>query len=260
MKKSIALIMILVMMTGLCGTVSATGEEPVTQDVWASYTEGTDGRTVISIDISWEQMSFTYAGASSPAWDPEKHRYEGETTEGGWVPGAGLITIQNNSNTILQASIRYEQETAFDSVDMRFTDRNPYIGSAYTEDRTDDAGNPCGTPCRIAVKTIPVGTLSEETGESAKIGTVSVTVDTVADPVAMLDALNERIDLYPPADGTTLERGEVCFATGTDTQHLYALTEAALAACKNEELTEAEKNCAINKALTAFYGALDLAR
>ena len=258
MKRSIALLMLLV--TALCGTVSATGADPVTQEVWASYTEGTDGRTVISIDISWEQMSFTYAGASAPAWNPETHRYEGHTTEGGWLPGTGLITIRNNSNAMLRASVSYEQETAYDSVDMRFTDRMPFIGSAYTEDRTDSAGNLCGTPCRITVKTVPVGTLSEETGDPAKIGTISVTVDTVTDPVEMLDTLNEQIDLYPIADGTGLDRGTVHFAAGTDTQRLYALTEAALAACKNGELTEAEKNVAINEALTAFYGALDIAQ
>ena len=258
MKRSIALLMILV--SALCGTVSATGAEPVTQEVWASYTEGTDGRTVISIDISWEQMSFTYAGASAPAWNPEKHRYEGQTTEGGWLPGTGLISIRNNSNAVLRASVSYEQEAAYGSVDMCFTDRMPFIGSAYTEDRMDEVGNPCGTPCRITVKAIPVGTLSEETGDPAKIGTVSVTVDTVTDAVQMLDTLNGQIELYPISDGAGLTRGTVHFAAGTDTQRLYALTEAALEACKNAELTEAEKNVAINEALTAFYGALDVAQ
>lgn len=264
MKKTITLLLILLLTIMLPAAASAATpdatEAPITQEVWASYKTGTADRTVISIDISWEQMSFTYADTSAPAWNPETHRYEGETTEGGWQPGTGIITIQNNSNAILRASIDYTKEAAHGAVDLCFTDKTPCIGSAYTDDRTDGEGNVCGTPCRITVKALPVGVLSGETGEPVKIGTVSITVDADVDALDVLDELNGRMDLYPVADGTKLARGTVCYAPGTDKQALYALTEAAMVACVNAELTEAEKNVAINEALTAFYGALDIAQ
>ncbi len=260
MKKIITLIMILVLMVTVRTAAFATASDPVTQEVWASYKESTTDRPVISIDISWDQMSFTYADTSAPAWNPEKHRYEGETTEGGWLPGTGTITIRNNSNAILQATVSYTQEADYSTVDMCFTDKAPYIGSAYTDDRTDGEGNVCGTPCQITVKAIPIGTLSCETNDPAKIGTVSVTVDTGADVFSVLDEVNDRIALCPTADAAAPDRGTVHFAAGTDTQNLYALMEAALAACEDPERTEAERNVAINKVLTAFYGALDIAQ
>ena len=258
MKRIITLV--LLMAVALPAAAADGTEDPITQEVWASYRAGTADRPVISIDISWEQMSFTYADTSAPAWNPETHRYEGETTEGGWQPGAGVITVRNNSNAIAHASIAYRQEDAYGAVDMRFTDSAPYIGSAHTGDRTDGEGNVCGTPCQIAVRMIPVGTLSGGTGDPVKIGTVSVTVDTDVDTLRMLDEVNNLIDLYPVADGAELARGTVHFVPGTDKQELYALTEAALVAYRDGELAEPEKNAAINEALTAFYGALDIAQ
>lgn len=259
-KRIITLLLALLMAIALPAAAADGTEDDATHEVWASYRAGTADRAVISIDISWEQMSFTYADTSAPAWNPETHRYEGETTEGGWLPGAGIITVRNNSNAILRASIEYMQEDAYGGVDMRFTDKAPYIGSAHTGDRTDGEGNACGTPCQIAVRMIPVGILPDGTGESVKIGTVSVTVDTDVDVRSMLDEINGLIDLHPVTEGAELDRGTAHFVPGTDKQELYALTEAALVAYTDEDLSEPEKNAAINEALSAFYGALDIAQ
>ena len=107
MKRGIALFLILVLLAAM-GTVVAAAE--VTENingkeyvVQAVYQKGAEDKTIIDVDISWEQMIFTYVGESEPVWNAEKLRYEDEVTEEGWAPETGRITICYNSNTILRA-------------------------------------------------------------------------------------------------------------------------------------------------------------
>lgn len=261
MRRSIALILILALLAAVGVTAFATETTETSggnsQEVLASYEEGNQDKTVISVDISWEQMSFTYRGESAPAWNAEEHRYEGEATEAGWAPGTGLITIRNNSNTILQAHVGYQQETAYETVEMSFTDEAPYIGSAYTDDRKDAEGNVCGTPCEVILKAIPTGTLSEDTVDNTRIGTITITLSAEVDVYEMLDNLTVRIAECDIQDITGLARGTAFLVSGTDADAIQQLVVDALEAYASDQDVP-QKNVAINKALTAFYGALDI--
>ena len=263
MKKSIALILILALLAAVGTTAFAaeTTETPEgnSQEVLASYEEGNRDKTVISVDISWDQMSFIYHGESAPAWNAEKHRYEDEVTEAGWAPGTGLITIRNNSNTILQAHVGYQQETAYETVKMCFTDEAPYIGSAYTDDRKDAEGNVCGTPCEVILKAIPTGILSEDTVDNTRIGTITITLSSEVDVYEMLDVLTARIAECDIQNVTGLERGTAFLASGTDVDAIQQLVVDALEVYASDQDVP-QKNVAINKVLTAFYGALDIAQ
>lgn len=264
MKRSIALILILVLVATMSATAFATETTETasgnSQEVRASYEEGRQDKTVISVDISWEQMTFTYKGESAPAWNAEEHRYEGEATEAGWAPGNGTITVRNNSNTILQALISYTQETAYNTVFMNFTAEAPYIGSAYTDDRTDSEGNVCGTPCEVTVKAIPTGTLPKETVDNTRIGTITITLNQEVEVYDMLDELEFSIAELMAPDTSKLERGAVFIGTGTDLNALLDQIGTAKELYATPDVTEQAKNVAINKVLTAFYGALDMAQ
>lgn len=261
MKRIIALVLaVLAVMSMSAGTLAAETEGGNSQEVLASYEEGTQDKTVISVNISWAQMSFTYRGASMPTWDAEEHRYEGEATEAGWVAGNGTITLCNNSNTILQARITYDQEPAYDKLEMKFTAAAPYLGSAYTDDRTDEEGKPMGTPCEVTVKAIPTGALNKETEDNSKIGTITIELNPEVEVFTMLDELEGEIFSCESRGTENLERGTVFFAPGTDTETLYELISAASLAYGDENVSTQEKNVAINKALTAYYGALDIAQ
>lgn len=262
MKRCIALVLILTLMVSLTAAVSATeATENVSgnsQEVLASYEEGTQDRTIVSVDISWEQMSFTYKGESAPAWNAEEHRYEGEATEAGWAPGAGLITIRNNSNAVLQALISYKQETAYNDVYMSFTDEAPYIGSAHTDDRKDEQGEVCGTPCEITVKAIPMGTLPKETVDNTRIGAITITLNSDVDVYEMIDAVGNKLFAYHVGDASELPRGTRYLVSGTDVTAIQCLVDDALLNYDEDAGLTPEDNVAINKALTAFYGALDI--
>ena len=262
MKKSIALILILTLMVAMSATVSAT--EPTenisgnSQEVLASYEEGTQDKTIISVDISWEQMSFTYKGESVPTWNAEEHRYEGEAAEAGWAPGEGIITIRNNSNAVLQAQIKYTAESAYGDVQMSFTENAPYIGSAYTDDNVDAEGEVCGTPCQVTVKAIPTGTLPKETVDNTRIGAITITLNAEVDVYDMLDALTYKIDTCNAADPSVLTRGTPYLAEDADA--LQTLVTTALITYADEKISTTEKNVAINAALTSVYGALNIAQ
>ena len=118
MKKFFALILALVMMTAL--SVPAFAEEPTATGsaevsgqalqnkditVYGKYTLPAAGKTY-DVDISWNGMIFEYTAV--PVWDPDK----GATVEasGSWTTNEGSITVTNNSNAKIYATLSFEKE------------------------------------------------------------------------------------------------------------------------------------------------------
>lgn len=263
MKRTIALFLILVLMVAMGTTAAATetaeninGEE---HNVQAVYQKGTKDKTVIDVDISWEQMIFTYEGKSEPVWNAEKLRYEGDVTDEGWAAETGLITICNNSNAVLQATLAYANEPGYEGVSMRFTDAAPYIGSAYTDDNQDAEGNVCGTPCQVTIKVIPKGALSSQAEEKTDIGTITISLEPCDDVLTMLEELGVKIGENNIDDLTGMNRGDPYLVAAADTVALLDLVTAAMTAYADDPKIP-EGNVAINKALTAYYSALDMVR
>ncbi len=257
MKKFISFILILVMLMAMSTTAAATEvTEPGSgnsQEIWAIYKEGVKDNSIISVNISWEKMSFTYKGESEPVWNANLHQYEGEATEAGWAPSEAKITITNNSNTILKATFAYQHKDAFKDIDMAFTDMTPYIGSADTNDSQDAEGNPKGTPCQVSVKVIPTGVLEKENVESVQIGTITVSIEPVADCNEVVAAIEALIKTYQNQENEQLTRSDVHFREGTDVNALTMLMDAVW-----DATTTAETNVALNKLITTFYGALEI--
>lgn len=263
MKRSIALFLIMVLMVAMGTAVTAAevteninGNEYTVQAV---YQKGAEDKTIIDVDISWNQMIFTYVGESEPVWSAEKLRYEGDTTEAGWAAETGLITICNNSNTILQATMEYEEKPQYEGVSMCFSDAAPYIGSAHTDDAKDAEGKVCGTPCQVTIKVIPKGVLPNNVEKETDIGTITISLEPYEDVYGMLEELANKIEGYNIDDLTGKDRGTPYLAAEVDADELQALFTAAMIAY-DEETKSPEGNVAINKALTAYYGALDMVR
>lgn len=263
MKRTIALFLILVLIVATGTTAAATetteninGNE---HSVQAVYQKGTKDKTIIDVNISWDQMSFTYVGESEPVWNAEELRYEGKTTGAGWAAETGLITICNKSNAVLQAKMLYEKDSAYGDVSMCFTDEAPYIGSAYTNDNQDEEGNVCGTPCQVTIKVIPKGVLPSKAEQETVIGTITISLQPCDDVFSMLEEVGTKIGEYNIDDLTGMNRGDPYLAAEADPVALQDLVTAAMIACADETKVP-EGNVAINKALTAFYGALDMVR
>ena len=75
-------------------------------EISGTYTPGAVADEIISADIAWDAMDFTYTGASQGTWNPVTHAYEG-ATEGGWSNNTPAITVTNHSNVAVNATLGF---------------------------------------------------------------------------------------------------------------------------------------------------------
>ena len=85
---------------------------------------------VISVDIAWDNMDFTYTAPSKGTWNASTHQYD-NPTEGGWAATDGTdpkITVTNHSNVTVNASFAFA--AAVDGLNGSFTKTALVLDSA----------------------------------------------------------------------------------------------------------------------------------
>ena len=75
-------------------------------EIVGTYAAGQISDEIISVDVAWDAMDFTYTGASQGTWNPATHTYEG-ATEGGWSDNTPAITVTNHSNVAVNATLSF---------------------------------------------------------------------------------------------------------------------------------------------------------
>ena len=73
------------------------------------YQAGEAAADVISVDLVWDSMDFTYTAPDKGTWNAAAHEYE-NPVEGGWSAANGTnpkITITNHSNVPVQADFSF---------------------------------------------------------------------------------------------------------------------------------------------------------
>lgn len=112
MKKivsfALAIMMIAIMsLTAFATTIDKSGNS-ASIPVVGTYTAGsaTSGDSV-SVTVEWENMEFTYTGASQGSWNPNSHSYG--ITAGSWSTNKGTITVKNHSNVAVTATLDWKQ-------------------------------------------------------------------------------------------------------------------------------------------------------
>ena len=112
MKKLIATALALTMTLSLSTTALAAGnvngagtgpQDPI--DVTAKYNDGATEPTVYSVDLTWEDMTFTYNESGTRTWDPDTHTYT-DTTSAGWDKISATVTATNHSN--VQVTVKFD--------------------------------------------------------------------------------------------------------------------------------------------------------
>ena len=110
MKKLFATLLAVAMLASVSVTAFAAETNHGTQDteitVNGSYVSGAAGSSVISVDIEWEAMNFTYSATSEGTWNPATHTYEGQAA-GGWSDNTPAITVTNHSNVAVNATLGF---------------------------------------------------------------------------------------------------------------------------------------------------------
>ena len=124
----------------------AAGNEDREITVNGSFVPGAAADEIISADIAWDAMDFTYTGASQGTWNPVTHTYEG-ATEGGWSNNTPAITVTNHSNVAVNATLGFTANVT--GVVGTFTEasgtENDNILNLATAEGTEVANAPTAT-------------------------------------------------------------------------------------------------------------------
>lgn len=177
MKKLIATALALTMTLSLSTTALAAGKvddagvgSQVPIDVTAKYNDGTTEPTVYSVDLTWEDMTFTYNASGTKIWDPDTHTYT-DTTSAGWDKYTAKVTATNHSNA--NVTVRFTYTPQGDTGVTASMSRDFFILYAGVEDRPNDASTN-STLLTINGNSKPD---SSVTAEGVTIGTITVTIE-----------------------------------------------------------------------------------
>ena len=168
MKKALSIILAIMLVLSMAVTVCAStgvgqGDSESTA-VKGTYSEKTV-KTVYSLDIAWEGLSFTYNAEYKGEWNADTHTYENGTAAG-WAAGTGKITVTNHSNTGITAVAKYTANADYKTAGMTFSTNSLQVATA---------DNGTGSAVVGSITVTPNGSLPEGTN-NVEIGTITITI------------------------------------------------------------------------------------
>ena len=174
MKKLIATALALTMTLSLSTTALAAGvngagvgsQNPI--DVTAKYNDGAKEPTVYSVDLTWEDMTFTYNESGTRTWDPDTHTYT-DTTSAGWDKVTAAVTATNHSNVQVTVKFDYTPQGAT-GVNASMS-KDSFKLAAGVENKPNEAATDS------SILTITGTPNDSVTAEGVTIGTITVTIE-----------------------------------------------------------------------------------
>lgn len=101
------------------GTLSSVTDPGNTQQltVTGEYSNDTEIGTVYSVDLAWDDMTFTYSTEGTMTWDPEDHTYSSSVVnDGTWTAADGGtsagVTATNHSNAPVNINFTFSKNNA----------------------------------------------------------------------------------------------------------------------------------------------------
>ena len=263
MKKLLAGILALALAASMSVTAFAAtndGTEGTEITVNGTYQAAEAPVDVISADIVWEAMDFTYTAPSKGTWNASTHQYD-DPTEGGWAATSGTspkITVTNHSNVDVQANFAFNG--AVEGLIGGFSKNMLLLDSAVD---TEFANAPKGET------TFSVDGAAIDANKS--LGTITVTVgkfDTTPQTISTADELlatADKIGVFKLADDIDLGSEYLKITTdryildlnghtltSSSTEGVVETLEGAVLTVKNGSLT----NTANSKALSNTGGTV----
>lgn len=143
MKKILTTTLVIAMMAAMSVTAFAAtpidgGEQtsPKTGLGVGEYTIGVDAKytdevttdEIVSVDVEWGDMEFTYTTAGRKVWNPKTHTYSVSDEMTGWSEHGNTVKVTNHSNIAVNAKFTYAKDATNDP-DGKMT-------GAFTYDKT----------------------------------------------------------------------------------------------------------------------------
>lgn len=119
MKKMIIAGVLALLSTTLCSPAALADSGQV---IKGKYEDAENSSPlVVSVDITWGSLAFTYSKSGAQVWDPKTHEYH-TPGQAGWSceEGANEITVVNHSNTAVTTAFSYNADPAFKGITTDF--------------------------------------------------------------------------------------------------------------------------------------------
>lgn len=181
MKKIFAITLAIVMMMATATTAfaaegSSTKKDGETQDITvnAKYNSGTTESAVVSVNVAWGAMEFTYNVSGNKVWHADDHSYTTDTTSK-WSESGNTVTITNHSNIDVKVKTEYKPEETYKDITGTFTytktaDDDGFIKLTRGQENMKDSADNV-----VATLTLG-GKLASSVNASTKVGTITVTI------------------------------------------------------------------------------------
>ena len=175
MKKLIATALALTMTLSLSTTALAAGnvdgagvgsQDPI--DVTAKYNNSTADPIVYSVDLTWDDMTFTYNESGTRTWDPDTHTYT-DTTSAGWDKITAAVTATNHSN--VQVTVKFDYTPQGATGVKASMSKDSFQLAAGVENKPNEAATDS------SILTITGTPNNSVTAEGVTIGTITVTIE-----------------------------------------------------------------------------------
>lgn len=139
-----------------------------TINVAGKYAESSD---IVSVDISWGAMEFTYNKGN---WDPQKHEYTNETGKNAWTANGNTITVTNHSNVDVTASFGFAKADGTNISGIFQNVQNQTVSSIDLATADNGVNGQAGTPVTGSANFyITSGSIEKD---MSSLGTITVTI------------------------------------------------------------------------------------
>ena len=155
------------------GSGGVTDGDSVSIGITGQFLAANPAMEIVSVEIYWDDTTFTYAEASKGTWDPEQHIYTGASA-GGWSEAGKTITLTNHSNVDVTAVLAFDPA---DDLDLggEFRNASNQVVQKIDLPTADNGVNGApGTPTQDQVAFyMTEGSIQEGTTD---LGSVTVTI------------------------------------------------------------------------------------
>ena len=162
------------------------GSNTATQNVTLNATLSTVPDT-ISVNVTWENMSFTYTEGSAASWNPATHE-EVAAGEGTWAntesSDTAKVTVTNNSNVAVALEIAYngnagQYEDGADTAGVTVDFTEATLSELAAGDTTNVTPVTSGSNANQTSASIKVSGTPEANLSNITAGTITVTISAV---------------------------------------------------------------------------------
>lgn len=146
-----------------------------TINVQAKYADVMTTPDVISVDVSWGAMQFTYSEGGTKTWNADSHTYT-ENSKAGWAESGNTVKLTNHSNVDVKATLSFDAKTEYNGITGTFKYDNGKSAEGGAITLNAGVENKPGAADYVNATLKLGGELPDNVSSFTNVGTVTVTI------------------------------------------------------------------------------------